>query len=82
MRKYTGKLLIGFKKLCDRPEAHIRAKTREGIGIAIINEAQVGQENLRQTVRGPWVGEIRASFNEMIDNGLIKQITPPEDTSE
>lgn len=80
MRKYTSKLLVGFKSLCDKPEARIKAKAREAIGIAIINEAGIGEENLRTTVASPWMGEVKASFNEMIDEGWVEQIPSPEDT--
>ena len=71
---------MGFKRLCDKPEARVKAKSREAIGIAIIHEAGIGQENLRTTIASPWMGEVKASFDEMIDEGWVEQISPPQDT--
>jgi len=79
MREYTKELLIGFKKLCDKPQART-AKARKALGIAIICEAQIGIVNPRNTTRGPWMSEVEASFSEMIDEGWIKQIPVPEDS--
>lgn len=82
MRKYTSKLLVGFKRLCGKPKARMRAKSREVLGIAIISEAGIEKEDLTTTTSSPWMGEIRASFNEMIEKGWVKQIPPPEDSSD
>jgi len=81
MRKYTKELLIGFKKLCDKPEARI-AKAQKALGIAIIYETGIGIVNPRKTKSGPWMSEVEASFNEMIDEGWIKQTPAPEDSSD
>lgn len=72
----TSELLTGFARLCERPEARTRAKAREALGIAIIREARIGKENLRTTVAGPWIGEVRASFNQMREEGWIENILP------
>jgi len=80
MRKYTKELLIGFKKLCDKPEARI-VKARKALGIAIIYEAKIDTVNLRQTKSGPWMNEVEASFDEMLDEGWVEQIEAPEDSS-
>jgi len=79
MRKYTKELLIGFKKLRDKPEARI-AKARKAPGVAIIYEAEIGIENLRKTTNSPWMGEVAAAFDEMIDEGWIERIPAPEDS--
>ena len=81
MRKYTKELLIGFKKLCDKPEAGI-AKAQKALGIAIIYETGIGIINPRTTKSGPWMSEVEASFNEMVDEGWIKQTPAPKDSSD
>lgn len=82
MRKYTKKLLIGFKRLSEKPEARMKARAREALGIAIISEAGIEKEDLRTTGRSGWMGEMKASFNEMIDERWIEQIPPTEDSSD
>lgn len=81
MRKYTKELLIGFKKLCDKPGARI-AKGRKALGIAIIYEVKIGTVNPRTTTSGPWISEVGTAFDEMIDKGWIKQTPAPEDSSD
>lgn len=81
MRKYTKELLIGFKKLCDKPEART-AKARKALGIAIIYEAKIDTVNLRETIGSPWMSEVEASFNEMIDERWIERIDAPEDSGD
>ncbi len=79
MRNYTKELLIGFKKLYDKPEARI-AKARKALGIAIIYEAQIGIVNPRKTTRGPWMGEVEASFDEMQNLDWVEPIPAPKDS--
>jgi len=78
-RKYTCELLFAFKRLFEEPQAGIRARAREAIGIAIINEAEMRKENLRKFTTSLWKNEVRTSFNEMIGKRWIEQIQPPQD---
>lgn len=71
--------LFAFKRLSEEPQAGIRARAREAIGIAIINEAEMRKENLRKFTTSLWKNEVRTSFNEMIGKRWIEQIQPPQD---
>jgi len=77
MRTYTKELLIGFRRLCDKAEAR-RARAREALGIAIVCEADIGTEDLRQTESSPWMRDVEASFGEMIDEDWVGSISAPE----